>query len=236
MIFPSSSTLYERNLSRRGADMRVKRTMASYMERVFHSLGSGTGRTARVDTDIQWPLWVSQFSGQGGIRRCVLFIPGAITFEDKWLTHPGGHHWAPQKPHSRRKLQAVRMVWHAHKEQFQDEMDPTRRSPTGKSAMTTTCKSAEDFVAILIEQTNRIQVESAVTPWCYELTTQIHNIGIVVNEISKTLLVNPSWLRFVVESDDFEACVADEIVDWYLLQELTGMEYLPSCEPYGKFN
>jgi hypothetical protein len=43
-------------------------------------------------------------------------------------------------------------------------------------------------------------------------------------------------LRFVVESDDFEACVADEIVDWYLLQELTGMEYLPSCEPYGKFN
>jgi len=68
------------------------------------------------------------------------------------------------------------------------------------------------------------------------LTTQIHNIGIVVNEISKTLLVNPSWLRFVVESDDFEACVADEIVDWYLLQELTGMEYLPSCEPYGKFN
>jgi hypothetical protein len=107
----------------------------------------------------------------------------------------------------------------------------------GKFEMTTTTyKSAEDCVAILVDQTNRTHVESAVTPWRYELTTQIHNIGIVVTEISKTLLVNPSWLRFVVESDDFEACVADEIVDWYLLQELTGMEHLPSCEPSGGFN
>jgi hypothetical protein len=95
----------------------------------------------------------------------------------------------------------------------------------GGSALITTGRSAEDCVAILIEQTNRTRVESAVTPWCYELTTQIHNIGIVATEISKTLLVNPSWLRFVVESDDFEACVADEIVDWYLLQELTGVKY-----------
>jgi hypothetical protein len=87
-------------------------------------------------------------------------------------------------------------------------------------AMTTTCKSAESCVALLIDETNRIHAESAVTPWSYELTTQVHNIGIVVTEISKTLLVNPSWLRFVVESDDFEACVADEIVDWYLIEEL----------------
>ena len=101
--------------------------------------------------------------------------------------------------------------------------------------MTTTCKSAEDYVAILIDETNRTHVESAVTPWCYELTTQIHNIGIVVTDISKTLLVNPTWLRFVIESDDFEACVADEIVDWYLIQELTGMKYRPYSEPYGGF-
>ena len=102
--------------------------------------------------------------------------------------------------------------------------------------MTSTCKSAEDFVAILIDETNRTHVESTVTPWCYELTTQIHNIGIVVTEISKTLLVNPSWLRFIVESDDVEACVADEIVDWYLIQELTGMEYRPSWESHDRFN
>jgi hypothetical protein len=102
--------------------------------------------------------------------------------------------------------------------------------------MTTTCKSAEDCVAILIDETNGAQVESAVTPWYYELTTQIHNIGIVVTETSKTLLVNPAWLRFVVESDDFEACVADEIVAWYLIQELTGMEYRPSSEAYDGFN
>ena len=68
------------------------------------------------------------------------------------------------------------------------------------------------------------------------MTTQIHNIGIVVTDISKTLLVNPTWLRFVIESDDFEACVADEIVDWYLIQELTGMKYRPYSEPYGGFN
>ena len=123
------------------------------------------------------------------------------------------------------------MVWHAHKEHFQDEV-----SPVGKVAMTSTCKSAEEFVAILIDETNRTHVESTVTPWCYELTTQIHNIGIVVTEISKTLLVNPSWLRFIVESDDVEACVADEIVDWYLIQELTGMEYRPSWESHDRFN
>ena len=105
-----------------------------------------------------------------------------------------------------------------------------------KIVMTTTCKSAEDCVASLIDQTNRTHVESAVTPWGYELTTQIHNIGIVVTEISKTLLVNPSWLRFVVESDDFKACVADEIVDWYLIQQLTGMTYRASSEQYDRFN
>lgn len=102
--------------------------------------------------------------------------------------------------------------------------------------MTTTCHSAEDCLAILIDEANRIHVESSVAPWCYELTSEIHNIGIVVTEISKILMVNPSWLRFVVESDDFEACVADEIVDWYLIQELTGMEYRPSHEPFDTFN
>lgn len=100
--------------------------------------------------------------------------------------------------------------------------------------MTTTCKNAEGCVALLIDETNRIHAESAVTPWAYELTTQVHNIGIVVTEISKTLLVNPSWLRFVVESDDFDACVADEIVDWYLIEELINTEPHASHEsPVG---
>jgi hypothetical protein len=92
-------------------------------------------------------------------------------------------------------------------------------------ARSTTFTRAEDCLAILIDETNRIHAECAVNPWGYELTPQVHNIGIVAGATSKTLLVNPSWLRFVVESDDFEACVADEIVDWYLIQELTGMEY-----------
>ena len=88
--------------------------------------------------------------------------------------------------------------------------------------MTTTCKSAEARVAELIQETNRTHIESAVTPWAYELTTEVHNIGIVVGPSSKTLQVNPLWLRFVVEAGDFKACVADEIVAWYLIEEITG--------------
>jgi hypothetical protein len=44
---------------------------------------------------------------------------------------------------------------------------------------------------------------------------------VVVAAASKTLKVNPTWLRFVVEGGDFTACVADEIVAWYLIEELT---------------
>jgi hypothetical protein len=87
--------------------------------------------------------------------------------------------------------------------------------------MTIACKTAEDRVARLIKETNRRHRESVVTPWSYELTTDVHNIGIVIGERSRTLLVNPSWLRFVVEAGDFKACVADEIVAWYLIEALT---------------
>jgi len=90
--------------------------------------------------------------------------------------------------------------------------------------MTTTCKTAEDRVVTLIDETNRVHAESASTRWDYELTGEVHNVGVVVTESSKTLLVNPSWLRFVVESGDFEACVADEIFAWYLIRELTSTE------------
>jgi hypothetical protein len=86
--------------------------------------------------------------------------------------------------------------------------------------MTIACKTAEDRVARLIKETNRRR-ESAVTPWSYELTADVHNIGIVVGEGSRTLLINPCWLRFVVEAGDFKACVADEIVAWYLIEALT---------------
>ena len=88
--------------------------------------------------------------------------------------------------------------------------------------MTTTCKTAEECIQLLIEDTNRNHVECAGSHWEYTLTTEVDNIGIVVTETAKTLQVNPCWLRFVVESDDFKVCVADEIVAWYLIQELTG--------------
>jgi hypothetical protein len=87
--------------------------------------------------------------------------------------------------------------------------------------MTTTCRSAEECVQRLIDDTNRRHVGCADTPWSYRLTTEVDNIGIVVTETDKTLKVNPCWLRFVIESDDFKVCVADEIVAWYLIQELT---------------
>jgi hypothetical protein len=87
--------------------------------------------------------------------------------------------------------------------------------------MTIACKTAEDRVSRLIQETNRRHPESAGTPWSYELTTDVHNIGIAVGETSRTLLVNPCWLRFVVEAGDFKACVADEIIAWYLIEALT---------------
>jgi hypothetical protein len=87
--------------------------------------------------------------------------------------------------------------------------------------MTVPFQTAEDQVALLIEETNRTQVDQTTNGWTYELTAEVANIGIVVSETAQTLLVNPSWLRFVVSSGDFKACVADEIVAWYLIRELT---------------
>jgi hypothetical protein len=88
--------------------------------------------------------------------------------------------------------------------------------------MITTFKKGEERVATLIDETNRARPDSAISPWGYELTTDVHNVCILVTPASKTLLVNPSWLRFVVEACDFKACLSDEIVAWYLIEELTG--------------
>jgi hypothetical protein len=87
--------------------------------------------------------------------------------------------------------------------------------------MNITSQTAEQYVALLIEETNRTHVDHATNGWTYELTTDVANIGIVVTETMQTLLVNPCWLRFVVSSGDFKACVADEIVAWYLIREFT---------------
>jgi hypothetical protein len=84
-----------------------------------------------------------------------------------------------------------------------------------------TFKKGEERVATLIDETNRAHPDSAVSPWGYELTTEVHNVGVLVATPGKTLLVNPNWLRFVVEGGDFKACVSDEIVAWYLIEELT---------------
>jgi hypothetical protein len=87
--------------------------------------------------------------------------------------------------------------------------------------MITTFRKGEEHVATLIDQTNRTHADSAVSPWVYELTTEVHNVGVIITADSRTLLVNPSWLTFVIDGGDFKACVADEIVAWYLIEELT---------------
>jgi hypothetical protein len=87
--------------------------------------------------------------------------------------------------------------------------------------MNVTLQSAEDHVALLIAETNKTHVDHATNGWTYELTTEVDNVGIVAFECTQTLLVNPGWLRFVVSSGDFKACVADEIVAWYLIREFT---------------
>jgi hypothetical protein len=87
--------------------------------------------------------------------------------------------------------------------------------------MITTFKKCQACVATLIDETNRTHADSAVSPWRYELTTEVHNVGVSIASTSKTLLVNPNWLTFVVDAGDFKACVADEIAAWYLIEELT---------------
>jgi hypothetical protein len=86
--------------------------------------------------------------------------------------------------------------------------------------MTTTLGTAEESVATLIHDANRIHGEN-VAPWSYELTADVDNIGVMVTGATKTLMVNPCWLRFVLTSGDFKVCVADEIEAWYLIQALT---------------
>ena len=86
--------------------------------------------------------------------------------------------------------------------------------------MSTTLETAEERVARLIDETNLVKAQG-LKPWTYELTSQVANIGVAVTDVAQTLQVNPDWLRFVVSSEDFKACVADEIVAWYLIQELT---------------
>jgi hypothetical protein len=89
-----------------------------------------------------------------------------------------------------------------------------------EATMCTELQTAEARVARLIEETN--QVSSLFhKPWTYELTAEVANIGVVATDASQTLLVNPSWLHFVISSEDFKACVADEIIAWNLIQELT---------------
>jgi hypothetical protein len=100
-------------------------------------------------------------------------------------------------------------------------MRVTGRLRRRRAAMIITFKKGEERVATLIDETNRIHPDSAVSPWGYELTTEVHNVSVMVGAASKTLQVNPCWLRFVVESGDFKACVEDEIVAWYLIEELT---------------
>jgi hypothetical protein len=87
--------------------------------------------------------------------------------------------------------------------------------------MSITLQWAETHVARLIAQANEGLFDGSGVPWAYEITSEVDNIGIIANESSRTLRVNPAWLRFVVESGDFKVCVADEIMAWYLLQKLT---------------
>ena len=87
--------------------------------------------------------------------------------------------------------------------------------------MTTTLKTAEQAVCDLINGTNRTHPAAQTSPWDYELTSDVDNISVHVREGGQTLQVHPGWLRYVLERDDFLACVADEITAWYLIKELT---------------
>jgi hypothetical protein len=84
--------------------------------------------------------------------------------------------------------------------------------------MATTNKTAEERVCRLVTQAN-IDHHETVAPWDYELTSEVHNLSVVITASAKTLQINPCWLRFVLGRHDFRASVADEIAAWYLIQD-----------------
>ena len=87
--------------------------------------------------------------------------------------------------------------------------------------MITTFKKGEEHVATLIEVTNFTHADSAVSPWSYELTSDVENIEVVSGPETHVLRIHPCWLRYVVAQDEFQCCVADEIESWYMLEQLT---------------
>ena len=89
----------------------------------------------------------------------------------------------------------------------------------GGHAMTSSLKSAEEMVEHLIASANR---SHGAASWEYELTSDVGNIEVTSRGRTHTLRIHPCWLRFVVAQGEFQACVADEIAAWYLLEHLTG--------------
>ena len=87
--------------------------------------------------------------------------------------------------------------------------------------MTQNLKIAEQMVMHLIAETNRNQ-HRYEPKWCYELTSDVSNIDVVTEPAgTKILRIHPCWLRYVVSQGDFKSCVADEIMAWCLLEQLT---------------
>ncbi len=85
--------------------------------------------------------------------------------------------------------------------------------------MTNSLKAAEKMVQHLIAAANR---SHGAGSWDYELTSDVDNIEVAPRAGTHTLRIHPCWLRYVVAQGEFQACVADEIAAWYLLEHLTG--------------
>jgi hypothetical protein len=79
---------------------------------------------------------------------------------------------------------------------------------------------AEEMVVQLMESANRSHPGAS---WQYELTSEVDNIEVGPGPDADThiLRVHPCWLRYVVAQGEFKSCVADEVVAWHLLAELT---------------
>jgi hypothetical protein len=79
-------------------------------------------------------------------------------------------------------------------------------------------RRAEDEVVRLLKRANRSHHDAR---WTYELTSEVDNIEVVSTPGVHILRIHPCWLRYVVAQGDFQACVADEVEGWYLLERLT---------------
>jgi hypothetical protein len=81
---------------------------------------------------------------------------------------------------------------------------------------TTLNQTLTQRVTNLIDETNQSHADAIAAPWSFEVTDDVHTVGITSSATSKTLRVNACWLSSLTENvEELEG----EISLWYALHD-----------------